>query len=981
MATAMIAKRSAGESVAQKVFVRSTKAGGAIKVFREQYLRDDIPCGSKLCHDCAAKVTPDFKGNVVQPVLSDKPLETHRGTPFYVVVDTNVCLKAIDLLEHPDAFHDVIIPHVVLEEVRNRSLPIYSRLRSLTSSSGDSDKRFYVFHNEFSEDTYTARKKEETVNDYNDRAIRKVAKYYNKHLPKVETILVSNDRLNREAAREKKIPTLSLREYADVIGSKELLDSVPVSEDSEDASNSKSHENVYETHLPTSRILGGLQNGTLHQGKLSISRYNYLEASVSVQGFTKPLLVIGREAMNRSFDGDKVVVELLPKRLWRRPLAEMAEENAGDQDGNEDEEAEAIISEAERKLLANDAKLAQQQAKSEENPSEYLQPTGRVVGILKRNWRFYVGSLVSDATVKPGTRDTGALRSVLFRPMDNRIPRIRIKTRRPIELSGQRIVVAVDDWPVWSRSPEGHFVRLLGEIEDHKAETESILLEHDIEYRPFPQAAMNCLPPEGDNWQPEENAPNRRDLRHLNICSIDPPKCQDIDDALHAHVLPNGNLSLGVHIADVTHFVKADTPLDREGSIRATSTYLVDRRIDMLPSLLGTNLCSLRPYVERYAFSVLWEMTPEGDIVSTDFTKSLIKSRQAFEYSEAQAKIDDESQQDELAKSMRILLRISKILKQRRMDAGALNLASPEVKILTGDEMNEPTSVEIKKPVATNSLVEEFMLLANITVARKIQQFAPQTALLRRHAAPPASNFDVLNDQLRLKGYNTIKLDSSKTVADSLDNILDDKDPFFNTLVRIMATRSMMAAEYFPAGDYAYPEFRHYGLATDIYTHFTSPIRRYADIIVHRQLAASIDYERLPPSHFRKDNLEGIVDNINTRHRNAQFAGRASVEYFVGQMLKKQQTKDTLQGYIVKVFSNGVGILVPRYGLESVIRLEDICANPDRDAQLDEDNYVLHVKQETGKEISLSIFEKVNVVVESIKNEGTGKRSVRMTLE
>ena len=960
----MIAKRSSKQSVAHKVFVRSTKAGNAHKIFREQYLRDDVSCGSVKCGECSGKAQPDFKGDVVPPVLAN--------TDLYCVVDTNICLKAIDLLEHPNCFTDVVIPHTVLEEVRNQSISVYTRLRALTSTSFQSKKRFYVYHNEFSESTFSQRQRMETVNDYNDRLIRLVTKYYNEHLsnPKssFKAVLITNDRLNLEKCRSENILAASLHDYVTELGNAKLLDLVAIQEDAADLKSKQKNETSYAPYISTSAVLSGLNSQHLHQGKLSISRYNYLEASVSVQGSSKPFLVIGRDMMNRAFDGDKVVVELLPKSQWRKPLQTLTEADQDAGAADDEEQESSILSEKERLVMLEEARNAK--------PGE-AEPTCKVVAVLKRNWRFYVGNISSEFA-KHGERDSGALRSVLVRPMDKRISQIRIQTRRPNELAGKRIVVAVDDWPSWSRFPQGHFVKALGDIEDHQAETEAILLEHDIEFRPFPQAAMDCLPAEGDNWKPDElvlTSGKRRDLRDLNICSIDPPGCQDIDDALHAHVLPNGNYSLGVHIADVSHFVEADTPLDLEGALRATSTYLVDRRIDMLPSLLGTNLCSLKPYVERYAFSVIWEMTPDGNIVNTDFTKSLIKSREAFEYTEAQAKHDDKSQNDDLAQSLRILMKVSKMLKQKRLDAGALNLASPEVKIIMGDEMNDPTEVKIKQAVDTNSLVEEFMLLANITVAHKIYEHSPQTAMLRRHPAPPATNFDVINDQLRLKGFPQIATSSSKAVADSLDTIVDPKDPFFNTLIRILATRCMTSAEYFAAGNFAYPEFRHYGLATEIYTHFTSPIRRYADVIVHRQLEAAIGYKHLPPSHFVKANLEKIVDNNNNRHRNAQLAGRASVEYFVGKMLKSQKEPMVLEGYIIKVFSNGLGILVPKYGLESIIHIEDI-SSEEEPASFDESNYALILAN--GRK--LSIFDKINVKVESQLHEATGKRSVKMTL-
>ena len=182
--------------------------------------------------------------------------------------------------------------------------------------------------------------------------------------------------------------------------------------------------------------------------------------------------------------------------------------------------------------------------------------------------------------------------------MDKVLPKIRIRTRKSKELLGQRIVIAVDSWPSTSKYPQGHFVRSLGEIESAEAETEALLLEHDVEYRPFSKNVLDCLPEEGANRTVPQNLDNgdeqlakRKDLRDKLVCSIDPPGCVDIDDALHAQQLPNGNYEVGVHIADVTHFVRPNTALDNEGAARGTSVYLVDKRIDMLPMLLGTNLC------------------------------------------------------------------------------------------------------------------------------------------------------------------------------------------------------------------------------------------------------------------------------------------------------------------------------------------------------------------------------------------------------
>lgn len=971
---------SSGLSVTSKVFVCS-RNGGALKVVREHYLRDDIPCYSRLCNKCQLIIKPDAQGKLPQFILSDSPCKTKSGFYHYLVVDTNILLHAIDLLENMQCFFDVIIPQTVLEEVKNRSFPIYQRVRGLVKSE---DKRFVVFHNEFNESTYITREANETINDRNDRAIRKVCSWYDSHLNKdnskkqIKIIFVCNDVDNRNKAKKEGIDARSLSDYIeDLNNADDLRDLIPA-EISEDFDKS-----IVETKFPeyysNSRIMAGVKNGTLYQGILNISTYNILQGTVQVPQFKKPLLILGTKTLNRAFNSDSVIVELQSKDKWKEPSQAIIEEGSIGTDDNpdneENDEEAGIVSDKERVLLAQAAL---------EVGSDKLQPTAKIVGIMRRSWRYYVGQI--DPTSVLADDVGNASKNCFVILMDKLLPRIRIKTRKAKELLGKRIVVVVDSWPATSRYPNGHFVRSLGDIESAEAETEALLLEHDVEYRPFSKNVLDCLPKEGDNWtvpnldqNEDPQLAKRVDLRDKLVCSIDPPNCVDIDDALHAKKLPNGNFEVGVHIADVTHFVKANTALDQEGAARSTSVYLVDKRIDMLPMLLGTNLCSLKPYVDRFAFSVIWELDSDANIVNVNFMKSIIKSREAFSYEKAQKKIDDKSQQDELTQSMRALLALSKKLKQKRLDAGALNLASPEVKVHMDSETSDPNEVEIKSLFETNSLVEEFMLLANISVARKIYDAYPQTAMLRRHAPPPATNFEQLNDMLRVRkpGF-AISIESSKALADSLDRCVDDKDPYFNTLLRIMSTRCMMAAEYFPSGSYGYPEFRHYGLAVDIYTHFTSPIRRYCDIIAHRQLAGAIGYENLDLSHRDKAKMEFIVKNMNKRHRNAQFAGRASIEYYVGQVMRNNETEN--EGYVIKCFNNGIVVLVPKFGVEGMIKLESLTSEVES-ADFNEDKYELNFIGTDGKPRSIGVFDKVKVDVKSIKDEVSGKRKAQLYLK
>ncbi|AEY96959.1 FAEL031Cp [Eremothecium gossypii FDAG1] len=970
---------SEGLSVTQKVFVRS-RNGGATKVVREHYLRNDIPCLSQACTACPAVVAPDAQNELPRFVLSTEP-----SGGRYVVVDTNIVLQAIDLLENQKCFTDVVVPQVVLEEVRNQSYPVYMRLRTLCRDS-DETKRFAVFHNEFCESTYVARAADESINDRNDRAIRRTVEWYSEHLRErgIVAVLVTNDRENLARAVGAGLEAQSLTEYVESLpNADEIRDAVPNLEPPAVGRDDMARAGfTYPEYYATGRLMGGLKNGSLYQGVVQISEYNFLEGTVSIPNFSKPVLVRGLKNLNRAFNGDQVVLELLPQSEWKAPSMVTMDSEHFDVNDNPDSDEEnhevTVMSDKQRRLLAQDAINAQKTTK--------VQPTARVVAITRRSWRQYVGQI---ATNTLDLQDSST-QNVFVILMDKCLPKIRIRTRRAKELLNKRIVVAIDSWPATYKYPLGHFVRELGEVESVEAETEALLLEHDVEYRPFSKKVLECLPAEGHDWRapadlsdPEAISkdpllPKRRDLRDKLICSIDPPGCVDIDDALHAKRLPNGNWEVGVHIADVTHFVKPGTALDTEGASRATSVYLVNKRIDMLPMLLGTDLCSLKPYVDRFAFSVLWELDADANIVNVDFTKSVIRSREAFSYEAAQLRIDDVNQNDELTNGMRALLELSKKLKQKRLDAGALNLASPEVKVHMDNETSDPNEVEIKKLLATNSLVEEFMLLANISVARKINDAFPQTAMLRRHAAPPSTNFEALNEMLQVRKKMAISLESSKALADSLDRCIDPEDPYFNTLVRIMSTRCMMAAQYFYSGAFSYSDFHHYGLAVDIYTHFTSPIRRYCDVVVHRQLAGAIGYEPLDLTHRDKQKMEMICKNINRRHRNAQFAGRASIEYYVGQVMRNNHSVET--GYVIKVFNNGVAVLVPKFGVEGMILLENL-TDDFSSAEFVEEEYTLNFKDKTGKTRTVHVFDKVEVEVKSVLDPVTSKRKAQLLLK
>ncbi|KIJ51340.1 hypothetical protein M422DRAFT_776615 [Sphaerobolus stellatus SS14] len=986
-----IRKRPRTDAVeTQRKFLRKTARGKVFKVIRERYLRDDVPCGLSPCKYCTdagvgGKKTLPLKGS-----------SEHEGFPegHLLIPDTNVFLHQMDLMESNLFSPPIILLQTVLDEVRHRSLPLFNRLKGLTESE---DKNIFVFYNEYRTDTATLRKDDETPNDKNDRAIRKAVSWYNSHighnLPPVRgqtrkvptVVLVTDDVANRELASKEGTKGLSVRQYVEGLKTADkgiLLDLLSVAPDEiEPTRAAAARSALYPEYLPSATVIAGVKAGQLYQGHFNANQYNYLEGFVNVHAFTKPVLLIGREHMNRSVHGDVVVVEVFPESEWKAPAEEVVDQETTLKNDDADESEEEGNDEEEAKWKQKERVLSTDTASKA--PAE-KQPTGRVVGIIKRNWRAYVCHIdrTSLANANSGSL---SVQTVFATPVSRLLPRIRLRTRQAPSLVNQKILVTIDQWAITSRYPEGHFVRALGQVESKEAEQESLLLEFEVPYRPFGKAILDCLPPEGDKWVvPPKNPSNpiwrdREDLREMLICSIDPPNCQDIDDALHARQLPNGNIEAGVHIADVSHFVLPDNPMDSEAASRGTTVYLVDKRIDMLPSLLGTNLCSLRPHVERLAFSAIWELTPDADIVNIRFTKSVIASKEAFTYEEAQIRKDDLNLQDDLTNGIRLLNTLAMKLKAKRMAAGALNLASPEVKIhLDSNESSDPIDVEQKELRETNSLVEEFMLLANISVAKKIQETFPQTAVLRRHLPPPRTNFEKLQDILKkIKGI-PLDVTSSGALAASLDECLDPNEPAFNTLVRIMATRCMLSAEYFCAGSVSRDTFGHYGLATPIYTHFTSPIRRYADVLAHRQLAAAISYTPLHASLHGKAYVERIMDNINHRHRMAQMAGRASVEFYVGLALKAKAQKGGTgevqeEAFVIRTFRNGLGVFVSKLGIEGLVTFK-------KETKFDPDLYNMNIPTPDGKEVTVSVFDKVTVSISVEKDKNTQRGKVKMAL-
>ncbi|XP_063160603.1 exosome complex exonuclease RRP44 [Candoia aspera] len=924
-----------------RAFLKRTRGGAVLKVVREHYLRDDVACGVAACALCGGE--DPQRGLEARPRA---PASALAARPHYLLLDANVVLHQIDVLEDA-AIGNAIIPQTVLQEVRRRSAAVYGRIKDAIAAP---EKHFYAFANEHHKETYVEQERGESANDRNDRAIRVAAKWYQEHLSKLQgeesvtVILLTNDRKNKEKAVEEGITTYTCEEYVrSLTDNPELVDQLACLDDEENEI--ESSKIIFPEHLPLSKLQQGIKSGLYLQGTFRANRDNYLEATVWIHGNDggREVMIQGLRNLNRAVHEDIVAVELLSKDAWAAPSSVVLlddETKSEEEDPEKEEENQSNLKTSVNKAM--------------------LRPTGRVVGIIRRNWRPFCGML-SKSHIKEARRH-------LFTPADRRIPRIRIETRQASILEGQRIIVAIDGWPKTSRYPNGHFVKNLGAAGDKETETEVLLLEHDVPHQPFSQAVLSFLPQMP--WSiTDQDMKQREDLRHLSVCSVDPPGCTDIDDALHCRELENGNLEVGVHIADVSHFIRPGSALDQESAKRGTTVYLCEKRIDMVPDLLSSNLCSLRSNVDRLAFSCIWEMNQNAEVLGTRFTKSVINSKASLTYAEAQMKIDSAALNDDITTSLRGLNGLAKILKKRRRENGALTLSSPEVRFHIDSETHDPIDLQTKELKDTNSMVEEFMLLANISVARKINEEFSEHALLRKHPAPPLSNYDILVKAAKAKGLE-IKTDSAKALADSLDRAECASFPYLNTLLRILATRCMMQAVYFCSGMDS--DFHHYGLASPIYTHFTSPIRRYADIIVHRLLAVAIGVDDTYPDLTDKHKLADLCKNLNYRHKMAQYAQRASVAFHT-QLFFKNKVAVSEEAYVLFVRKNAIVVLIPKYGLEGTVFFEDK-ARPKAGLVYNEEIPSLTVEGTT-----FCTFDKVKVSI-VLDSSNIQHQKIRMTL-
>ena len=484
---------------------------------------------------------------------------------------------------------------------------------------------------------------------------------------------------------------------------------------------------------------------------------------------------------------------------------------------------------------------------------------GQVIEILEHAATTFVGTLKVTKNYAFLLTETNTLANDIF------IPKDKLKGAK----DGDKAVVRITDWPEEAKNPFGEVIDVLGKAGDNTTEMHAILAEYGLPYT-YPQsveAAAEKIPAE---ITPEDYA-EREDFRDVVTFTIDPKDAKDFDDALSIRLLKPGLWEVGVHIADVSHYVKEGSAIDKEAVKRATSVYLVDRTIPMLPERLCNFICSLRPDEEKLAYSVIFNMDENAVVKDYRIRHTVIKSNQRFTYEEAQQII--ETGEGDYKEEILELNKLAQILRQRRLENGAINFDRCEVKFEI-DEKGKPLSVYFKVSKEANKLIEEFMLLANRTVAEHIGKVPknkkPKVFPYRIHDLPDPDKLDNLSQFIARFGYKIRTGGSKMEVSKSINRLLNDVEgKKEQNLVETVSLRAMQKAKY------SIYNIGHYGLAFDYYTHFTSPIRRYPDLMVHRLLTRYLAGGRTAQA----DKYESLCEHSSAMEQTAASAERASVKY------------------------------------------------------------------------------------------------------
>ncbi|KAN0065070.1 Translational repressor [Thecaphora frezii] len=714
---------------------------------------------------------------------------------------------------------------------------------------------------------------------------------------------------------------------------------------------------LFGNYLQQSSLPVLLAEGKLVVGVLRINKRNRSDAYVTTEVLDSDIFISGSKDRNRALEGDLVAVELLdPLEVWNTKKEK--------EDKKKRKEEQTGLSSRKPDKAKDDLEVEGAQLKliEDEEENESTPPTfaGHVVAIVERApGQLFSGTLgrqrPSSAATQERQQAERAQRDgvepnmiqevqprpkiIWFRPSDKRVPLIAIPAdqapRDFWEEGGQEsynnrlFVACIKRWPITSLHPFGTLVEEIGVIGNVEAETQALLKDSlSSATEEFGDNALKCLPPLP--WSiPEKERETRRDFRSHRVFTIDPETAKDLDDALSITKLDGGLYEIGVHIADVSHFVKLGSALDREARKRGTSVYLVQRAIPMLPPTLCEELCSLVPNVERLAFSAVFTMNEEARVIGRWFGKTVIKSCAKLAYSDAQQVIEggelpegkvQEHKASDVAEDIKILDRLAKKMRARRFDGGALKINNVKLSFRL-DENGLPMDANIYKTYDAHQLIEEFMLQANMDVASQIAAGLPDVALLRRHECPLDRRLDGFLKRAKSMGYE-IDISTAGSLYKSLQKIDDEKT---RVALETLVTKAMLRAKYFCTGMVDIAKYQHYALNVQLYTHFTSPIRRYADLMVHRQLEAVL--AKQDKFAVDREAMAKIAQQCNVKKDAAKMAQEQSAHLFLCLLihdLTMRYGPVIRTATVIGVLDAAFDVVVPEFGVEKRVHVDQM---------------------------------------------------------